>query len=178
MIILILIIVLIIFVGTLYILSKICQRNKLNNIPRKEIKLGENRLTNNQIAVRDAIENGRVVVAKLVSDRRISSYQYSDGSSNNVNDDTYIGTYEYYFNNQWYQQEYRFNSLPPKTLNLYYTALNPNHLFLESPIKYKPPTVVVIVVIIIVTVAFTISFAPQIKELQHEIASAILNTMK
>ena len=164
-----------IFFGSFYILSKICQRNKLNNIPRKEIKLGENRLTNNQIAVRDAIENGRVVVAKLVSDRRIS-YQYSDGSSNN--DDTYIGTYEYYFNNQWYQQEYRFHSSPPKTLNLYYTALNPNHLFLESPIKYKPPTVVVIVVIIIVTVAFTISFAPQIKELQHEIASAILNTMK
>lgn len=172
---LILIIVLIIFVGTLYILSKICQRNKLNNIPRKEIKLGENRLTNNQIAVRDAIENGRVVVAKLVSDRRIS-YQYSDGSSNN--DDTYIGTYEYYFNNQWYQQEYRFNSPPPKTLNLYYTALNPNHLFLESPIKYKPPAIIVIVVIIIVSVAFTISFAPQIKELQHEITSAILNTMK
>ena len=164
-----------IFFGSFYILSKICQRNKLNNIPRKEIKLGENRLTNNQIAVRDAIENGRVVVAKLVSDRRIS-YQYSDGSSNN--DDTYIGTYEYYFNNQWYQQEYRFHSPPPKTLNLYYTALNPNHLFLESPIKYKPPTVVVIVVIIIVTVAFTISFAPQIKELQHEIASAILNRMK
>ena len=169
----ILIIVLIIFVGTLYILSKICQKNIENGVPK--IKFKELELTNNQIAVRDAIENGRVVVAKLVSDKRIS-YQYSDGSSNN--DDTYIGIYEYYFNNQWYQQKYRFSSPPPKTLNLYYTALNPNHLFLESPIKYKPPTVVVIVVIIIVTVAFTISFAPEIKELQHEIASAILNTMK
>ena len=165
-----------IFFGSFYILSKICQRNKLNNIPRKEIKLGENRLTNNQIAVRDAIENGRVVVAKLVSDRRIAEYYSLDEVSKN--NDTYIGTYEYYFNNQWYQQEYRFNSPQPKTLNLYYTALNPNHLFLESPIKYKPPAIVVIVVIIIVTVAFTISFAPQIKELQHEIASAILNTMK
>lgn len=160
--------------GSFYILSKICQRNIENGVPK--IKFRELELSNNQIAVRDAIENGRVVVAKLVSDRRISAYQYSDGSSNN--DDTYIGTYEYYFNNQWYQQEYRFSSPPPKTLNLYYTALNPNHLFLESPIKYKPPTVVVIVVIIIVTVAFTISFAPEIKELQHEIASAILNTMK
>ena len=75
----ILIIVLLIFVGTLYILSKICQKNIENGVPK--IKFKELELTNNQIAVRDAKENGRVVVAKLVLDWRIS-YQYSDGSSN------------------------------------------------------------------------------------------------